>query len=417
MSRRSAPMNTDEKQLPEGWECRRLSELFIIRPQKKQVKEKLYDTDEVSFVPMECLNVHDKNLTLNQTRTLSDVYSGYTYFEDNDVLLAKITPCFENGKVGIANNLINGVGFGSSEFIVFRSQGKVIPEYLYYYLSQVSFRREGKIMMAGAVGHKRVSKDFINEYKLPFPESIQEQKRIVAIFDEAFASIDKAKANAENNLANAKELFDSYLNGIFANPGENWEEKKLGEIGKIQTGTTPKTSVKEYFGDYIPFIKPADIYEDGNIDFVKQGLSKEGLKVGRNIPKDSILMVCIGASIGKVGYSKRNVSCNQQINTLTTHKKLVSKIIYYAMTSTTFQSKVINSGKSSQATLPIINKTKWSNLKLNIPKDTEKQKLIVAQLDKLSAETKKLESIYQQKISALDELKKSILKKAFEGEL
>lgn len=220
-----------------GWEIKKLSELFTIKPPKKLAKEKLDDEDEISFVPMACLNIEDRDLSLKQSKQLKDAYKGYTYFADNDVLLAKITPCFENGKVGIAKGLLNGIGFGSSEFIVFRPNGHVVPEYLYYYLSQESFRDEGKNRMAGAVGHKRVSKEFIEEYLLPFPESTKEQNRIVAILDKAFTAIDKAKANAEKNLANAKELFESYLNGIFENPGEDWEEKKLGEVYDVRDGT------------------------------------------------------------------------------------------------------------------------------------------------------------------------------------
>jgi type I restriction enzyme, S subunit len=208
-------MDTNEKKLPEGWEWRKLSELFTIRPQKKIVKEKLDDDDVISFVPMDCLNVYNRNLTLNQTRTLKDVYSGYTYFEDNDVLLAKITPCFENGKVGIARNLKNGIGFGSSEFIVFRSQGKVIPEYLYYYLSQDSFRQEGKAMMAGAVGHKRVQKEFINEYQLPFPESKQEQKRIVAQLDKLSYETEQLESIYHQKIIALDKLKKSILKKAF----------------------------------------------------------------------------------------------------------------------------------------------------------------------------------------------------------
>src|SRR5690606_35436822 len=98
---------------------------------------------------------------LNKERTLKEVYPGYTYFRENDVLLAKITPCFENGKLGIARNLKNGVGFGSSEYIVFRTNEKLIPDYLFYFLSRDQFRKSGEQVMTGAVGHKRVPKDFI----------------------------------------------------------------------------------------------------------------------------------------------------------------------------------------------------------------------------------------------------------------
>lgn len=249
--------------------------------------------------------------------------------------------------------------------------------------------------------------------------SISEQKRIVAILDKAFAAIDKAKANAEQNLKNAKELFKSYLQGVFENKGEGWEEKKVNKIGNAQTGTTPKTTEKENYGDFIPFIKPADVdfLGVGDIRYDNKGLSEIGLQKGRKMESGSILMVCIGATIGKVGFAEQVVSCNQQINSLTVKKEFEPKFIYYAMTSKEFQDKVLSEGKGAQATLPIINKTKWENLTIPFPKSKEEQQAIVKKLNALSAKTKKLEAIYQQKIDNLEELKKSILQKAFNGEL
>ena len=128
-------------------------------------------------------------------------------------------------------------------------------------------------------------------------------------------------------------------------------------------------------------------------------------------------MVCIGATIGKVGFSEIEVSCNQQINSLTPKEEYEPKYIYYAMSSKSFQEKVISEGKGAQATLPIINKSKWENLSISIHLDKDEQRKYSIILDSLSAETKRIESIYQQKLTDLEELKKSILQKAFNGEL
>ena len=217
-----------------GWEVKGLGEVCEIKPPKKEAKDKLKDTDLVTFLPMADLGVLNKEVIGVKERQLKDVIGSYTYFADNDVLLAKITPCFENGKIGIARNLVNGIGFGSSEYIVFRSKGEIIQDYLYYFLSRETFRDEGKKLMTGAVGHKRVSKDFIENYPLPFPKSLREQQHIVAILDEAFAVIAQAKANAEQNLKNAKELFESYLQSVFENKGEGWEEKALMEVCELK---------------------------------------------------------------------------------------------------------------------------------------------------------------------------------------
>lgn len=264
----------------------------------------------------------------------------------------------------------------------------------------------------------RVNLSDVRNIEVPLPP-LPEQQRIVAILDEAFAVIDQAKANAEQNLKNAKELFESYLQGVFENKGEDWDEMKLCEIGNAQTGTTPKTADPENYGDFMPFIKPADVNFSliGDIRYDHGGLSEVGLKKGRLMKKGSILMVCIGATIGKVGFSEKDVSCNQQINSLTVKNDFEPKFIYYAMTSREFQNKVLLEGKGAQATLPIINKSKWENLTISFPNLKKEQQILVENFETLSSETKKLETHYQQKINDLDELKKSILQKAFLGEL
>ncbi len=147
-----------------GWETKKLAEVCQIKPPKSEARSKLEITDTVSFVPMEYLGINQKYIVPTQTKSLAEVVGSYTYFADGDVLLAKITPCFENGKLGIATDLANGVGFGSSEYIVFRPDKSVNKEWLYYFLSRDEFRTEGAGSMSGAVGHKRVSKEFIQSY-------------------------------------------------------------------------------------------------------------------------------------------------------------------------------------------------------------------------------------------------------------
>jgi len=111
-------------------------------------------------------------------KQLSDVSGSYTYFADNDVLLAKVTPCFENGKAGIARNLKNGIGFGSSEFIVLRASKQILPEVIYGIISGNDFRKSGKSQMVGTGGLQRVSPDFVRKFKIPLP-SLEIQKQMV----------------------------------------------------------------------------------------------------------------------------------------------------------------------------------------------------------------------------------------------
>ncbi len=209
------------------WEEKRLSDVFEIKPPKNEAKKKLKESDTVSFLPMEDLSVFANYFKATKVRKLKDVIGNYTYFTNNDVLLAKITPCFENGKIGIARDLKNGIGFGSSEYIVFRSNGDVIPEYLYYFLSRNQFREEGKNSMTGAVGHKRVSKEFIEEYLISFPKAVEEQKLIVNKFDILSSQTQKLEALYRQKLNDLEELKKSILQKAFAGELSGVSESRI----------------------------------------------------------------------------------------------------------------------------------------------------------------------------------------------
>ena len=258
--------------------------------------------------------------------------------------------------------------------------------------------------------------DFRN-MEISFPISLAEQQRIVDILDQEFAKIDALKANAEKSLQAAKDLFQATLKKELE-PKEGWETSSLSSIGKTATGTTPSTSNKENYGSFIPFIKPADVNVDGKgaLCYDNEGLSDIGASRGRVFPENSILMVCIGASIGKVGYSLRPVSSNQQINILSPGKEFYWKYIYYCMASGDFQQKVIKEGESAKATLPIINKSKWERLTISSPGITEQER-IASRLDDLNNKCQALQDIYQKTLSLCDDLKQSLLRKAFNGDL
>jgi type I restriction enzyme S subunit len=237
----------------------------------------------------------------------------------------------------------------------------------------------------------------------------------VAILDEAFAGLAVMRQHAEANLRNARALFDSHLNAIFSQRGDGWVETTLAEAGKLQTGTTPKSSEAGMKGDFIPFIKPGDFVKDGSLDYHNEGLTEAGLTNSRLIAAGSALMVCIGATIGKAGFSTRQIATNQQINSFTPNSGIDGKFVFYQMLTDRFQDAVMHS--SGQATLPIINKSKWGALSISVPKRKGEQVSIVESLDALMVEIGNLESLYRQKLTAIDELKQSILHRAFSGQL
>ena len=282
-----------------------------------------------------------------------------------------------------------------------------------YHLLDSKMEELLSLVSRGATVH-RLTTDQIRALDFLLPP-LPEQHRIVGILDEAFDGIATAKANAEKNLQNARALFESHLQSVFTQRGKGWVEKRLEEIGKTQTGSTPKTSDQSNYGDFISFVKPADFNADGSLDYEKDGLSKKGLACARVVSAGSVLMVCIGATIGKCGYCDQDVTSNQQINALTPADGSSHRFLYYQMLTESFQRSVIH--RSGQATLPIINKSKWSALSVWLPPTVAEQKRIAAKFDALVEETQRLARLYERKLAALEALKKSLLHQAFTGEL
>ena len=144
------------KELPHVWEETTIESLFLVNPGHKGMV--INDETEVSFIPMTKIEENTNRIDITDFRSYKDVKKGYTKFIENDLLFAKITPCMENGKIVIAKNLNNKIGCGTSEVYVFRSKGSCLTKYLYYYVSQRSFRSYCVNNFTGAVGHRRVPK-------------------------------------------------------------------------------------------------------------------------------------------------------------------------------------------------------------------------------------------------------------------
>lgn len=211
-----------------------------------------------------------KRFESKEVRRFKDVVDGYVYFGDGDVLCAKITPCFENGKLGVASGLKSGVGFGSSEFVVMRSRGELLSDYLFYFLSRDDFRQAGERVMSGAVGHKRVPKEFFEDLEIPLPP-LDEQKRIVAVLDQASAALDLARTNVESNVTASVKLPETWLQELFKD-SEDWPTQALSDVCEnLDRLRVPITKSDRDPGD-IPYYGAS-----GVVDYVKGHLFDEDL--------------------------------------------------------------------------------------------------------------------------------------------
>ncbi len=292
--------------------------------------------------------------------------------------------------------------------IMFPNTDRVDIKFLWYQLNdELSWPRSGAAQPFIKPSHVKA--------RIVSVPPLAEQKRIVAILDEAFESIAKATANAERNLANARELFLSELEAKFAEGRKTWPATTVEAIGRVQTGNTPPSTLVGAYGHHIPFIKPGDFRPNGDLNYENDGLSAEGVECSRVFEPGSALMVCIGATIGKTGYADRAVAANQQVNAVTPRTGVNGRFVFHQMRSSSFQAKVLQA--SSQATLPIINKAKWSALPLWVPASEATQIEIVEHLDALEAQTASLADGHSQKLALLTELKQSLLHKAFSGQL
>lgn len=224
------------------WPSAKLGDVCELNP-KLPKGHPLRDDTEVSFVPMASVSELSCSITDPQVRPFSEVRKGYTSFCDDDVLFAKITPCMENGKAAIARNLVNGHGFGSTEFHVLRAKAEVLPEWLHFYVRQPAFRHEAKRNFTGTGGQQRVPVSFLAGSDIPLPP-LPEQRRIVDLLTRAEGIVRLRREAA----AKAAELIPALFIHHFGDP-DNAEPQTLATLGSvlsrpIRNGVSPSKAGK-----------------------------------------------------------------------------------------------------------------------------------------------------------------------------
>lgn len=206
--------NVKEGVLPEGWEKIQIKSVALINP-KLPDKEKIGGELEIQFLPMKLVEEVINKIHLVETKKFKEVQRGsYTPFINGDILFAKVTPCMENGKIAIVEKLKNGIGYGSSEFHVVRCKDEVINKYVFYFLVQEKFRNEAENAMTGAVGLRRVPKQFIENYIIPLP-TINEQSLVIQELESRLTVANKIEECITQSLQQAEALRQSILKKAF----------------------------------------------------------------------------------------------------------------------------------------------------------------------------------------------------------
>ena len=293
-----------------------------------------------------------------------------------------------------------------------------IPEFLFYVFL---LKKEELIAKAAGNAQPNISQVKIKSTDIPTPP-VSEQQHIVAILDEAFAGIDAAIANTEKNLANARELFESYLNNVFTQKGDGWVETTLGEEIELLTGYAFKS--KEYTDspDGVPLLRGDNILQ-GNFRWkdVKRWPKERMDEFNKFLLEENDVVLAMDRTWVKAGMKYARVTSSelpclllQRVARLRSKDKLHADFLYHLMGSKVFTDYVLSI--QTGLGVPHISGKQIQSFQFTIP-NTNKLSAIVKDFDSMALQVNRLEVVYQQKLDALAELKQSILQKAFSGEL
>lgn len=305
-------------EVPVHWISKRLRFVADFNPSKAEIAE-LDSGTEVSFLPMESIG-DDGTLSLARTRPIAEVETGYTFFGEGDVTVAKITPCFENGKGAVMRGLTGGIGFGTTELIVARPKAQeATGDYLHWLFISTPFRKLGEAAMYGAGGQKRVPDEFVRNFRTAFP-AVAEQRTITAFLDHETAKIDALVAEQEKLIALLKEkrqavithavtkgldpdapMKDSGIEWLGEVPA-HWTIMKLGMVASVVRGASPRPAGDPRFfgGDAVPWVTVAEITKDGDIQLTdtSEFLTVEGAAFSRTFQAGTLIYSNSGATLG-----------------------------------------------------------------------------------------------------------------------
>ena len=421
-------------ELPEGWAWARINTACIINP-----RNNIDDKTEVSFVPMANISEGYANSFVSDSRLWCKVKTGYTHFAENDIGIAKITPCFENKKSVVFTGLINGYGAGTTELHIIRTiTGLIMPEYLLCFAKRNDFILGGVQTFSGDVGQQRVTKDYIANYLFSLPP-LNEQKRIISAIKEAYyiiENIEKTKLGLIEDIDKAKsKLLDLAIRGKLVPQDQNdepasvllerirAEKEELIKQGKIKRDKKESVIFKgddnsyyEKIGDSVacidaelPFEIPdswcwarlssftevimgssprsQDICSDSNYTEFHQGkiyfsdyFLKESnqytKKISKIAPENSVLL-CVRAPVGEVNITDREICIGRGLSSIHAYDKIQNNFLFYWLKT---QKRVLVN-KSTGSTFSAITIDTVKNILLPIPPINEQLRIIQKILD------------------------------------
>jgi type I restriction enzyme S subunit len=365
----------------------------------------LPDDLPVTFVPMAAVDEFTATIPKPSTRPLGEVRKGFTPFRKGDVLLAKITPCMENGKVAFAGNIETEFGFGSTEFHVVRASPKVNPKLLYYRLRLPEFRAAAKSAMVGAAGQQRVPAHFLESLPLRIPNDSREQARIVELLDQADA-LRRQRAEADTKLA---RLLPALFHHHFGE-SNRLSTVKLGELGELDRGRSrhrPRNDPSLYDGPY-PFIQTGDVtVSGGRITTYSQTYSEAGLAQSRLWPRGT-LCITIAANIAETAVLDFDACFPDSIVGFMPKSGVTTEFVQAFIDS--MREQLVAS--APQAAQKNINLEVLRNMEVPLPTPTEQD-----QFAKQVTQIRSIQTHAAASAAKLETLFQTLLHRAFTGEL
>jgi len=415
-----SPQNPNTDELPDGWRVARLDQVCEINPSRKG-RTNYPDDLPVTFVSMSAVDEDAGTIAAPDVRPFSEVKKGYTWFIENDVLFAKISPCMQNGKAAVARGLSNGVGFGSTEFHVLRPGPDVLPEWVHLFIRQPSFRAAAARHFTGSVGQQRVPESVVGIQVIPVPP-LPEQRRIVTRIEELAAKIERARGLRREAAREIEALDASASNLLFDEDARcDWPRMSLGAVADIRSGVTLG---RKLTGPIIklPYLRVANV-QDGRLDLrvIKEVevLASEADK-WRLQPGDVLLTE--GGDWDKLGrgtvWNGEIPDCIHQnhIFRVRTNPADFNPRFLAALIASPYGKSYFQSVAKKTTNLASINSTQLKAFEVYKPLIAEQQR-IVDYLEGLTSKANALKRLQAESAAELDALLPAVLARAFRGEL
>lgn len=408
---------------PANWEEKTLGEICSFNRGLTYTKKDEVVKSKNIVLRANNIDLYSNSLVFNELKCLRE---SFEIPNDKKIIKNSILICISSGSkshLGKVAFIDKNYNFAYGGFMgLLTPKTNIYPKFLYYMLITPIFKSFIFNLKDGANINNLKFSDFQN-FKLVVPP-LSEQERIVRILDEVFENIEKAKQNTFKNLNNAKELFESHLKTFFEKNNSDWREYRLINItSKIGSGSTPLGGKKSYTNEGISLIRSMNVHDR---QFVYEGLAHINEQQanelnGVTIYENDVLLNITGASVARCCVVPNDVipaRVNQHVSIIRPRLEYVSaKFLCYLLTSKYYKDRLLKEGEEGGATRQALTKSGLEQFVISIPEDLNMQEKIVGQLEKIHEYTQKLEQTYNQKLKSLEELKQSILQKAFKGEL